>query len=352
MEPAERLAAYLDGELDEPDRLALEAELARDAELRTQLAAMRRGDAALDRIGATPLPPGAEQRLWKRLEPVLDERADERPAAATDGTAEQAAATTAGPRAGGTSGVEDELAARRRQRARRWPAVGTAAAALVGLAVVATAVLPDRDEPGDVAADSEVSTLESAEAPATEQLPGPVLRDRGRSVDGDEASQLLDEDGAAAVRPLLTGGDQAAVAAAYAAALGVAEPGADEAAPMPPAPADDAAPETDGTDDAADAPAPDTRTSDRQRTAVVPPAPLRADGEVGDAARRDVARCLAVLLADEPQSVPVTAELAVLDGEEVVALTLVTSGPDGPGSRTEAWVLERRGCEVRFFTQR
>ena len=170
MDPADRIAAYLADELDDEQRRAFEDDLARDAALRADLDAVRRADDALAAQAPTPLPAGAEERLWARLTPELEAAYQpDAPVAAP----EERTFTAAGG---------DELAARRGRRSPPWTAIGGIAAAIVAVAVVSVGIL----DPGrtDDAVDS-LATDSPDDAPMMESAPeaadeGPLLRASGR----------------------------------------------------------------------------------------------------------------------------------------------------------------------------
>lgn len=112
MDPVERLAAYLADELAPEQRRSIELELRQDPVLGSQLAAMRRADAALERLSPPAPPAGFEDRLAVVVDDLL-----------------------------GPLRADDELgvARQRRVRIRRgWAAASAATAA--GLVLVAGAV--------------------------------------------------------------------------------------------------------------------------------------------------------------------------------------------------------------------
>jgi hypothetical protein len=353
--PSERLAALLADELSPAERRALEAELARDPDLRAQLEAMRRADAALGAEARTTLPDGAQSRLLAALTPTFDEvLAPDPDAAPTDAPPTEAAPT-------------DELAARRRTATRRtWlTAVGGVAAAVAAVAVV----LPnlgglsggDDAETADVAMEAgDAETLDTeADASAGGFPDGPTVTGGDRELDEAGADELL---AAPELDAVATGGlapeDAAAIGADWAARLGATPAVAADSVPFSSEESDDtgaaegeAADDGSSTDDAATEEAPaDEAQAESDRAGSV--GGLRVGPDVDDEALADVARCLEVLLATGDVAIPVTAELVVFGGEPAVAFGLVSQDADGQVERREVWVLDRASCEVRYFGQR
>ena len=335
MDHAERLADYLAGELAADERAALEAQLARDPALRRQLEALQRADASLAELDSPAPSEGFERRTDARLERELDAIfAAETPAAAT-------AADTA------PSSTTDELAARRARRAPpRWViATSGAAAALVVVAGVGIAIsggfgIPSEDE--IATDDGAMQTLDADDAPAAERAEspeeaadGPLVVAQDRELD-DAAADGLVEDGEAL-------------------ALAFAGLDPDTAAAMRPSYLDVFALRADAPEILADEPDSLEEADDEVPTAELDTAHpfLRTSGPVTDEQLADASRCLGVLLEDSPNVIPVYAELATRDGEEVVALGLVDEDPaTGRFERRELWILSLDGCEVRHFVQR
>jgi hypothetical protein len=80
---------------------------------------------------------------------------------------------------------------------------------------------------------------------------------------------------------------------------------------------------------------------------------LRTEGVVTEDDLTDVARCLEVVLGDSPDAIPTYAELGTRDGDEVVAIGLVTRDPaTDTFARRELWLLDRTTCDVRHIVQR
>jgi hypothetical protein len=332
--PSERLAALVAGELSTDERRALEAELARDPDLRAQLEAMERADAALAAEPPAELPDGAEDRLLAALAPTLD--------------------AELGPSEGGAG--SDELAARRATRGRRrtWlTAAGGVAAAIAAVAVV----LPNLTGSGDDSADradvameagEDVASMEATDADgAGDALPdGPTVTGGDRELDVDGADALLAAPELEAVAgSALAPEDAAGLGADWATRLG---------APLAGATSDslstfEGEAETEAADDDAaeeEAPA-DAGAADRATAGVG--ALVGPDVDEDDLA--DVGRCLDTLLATGDVAIPVTAELVVFEGDPAIAFGLVSQDADGQVQRREVWVLDRATCEVRYFTQ-
>lgn len=341
MDPADRLASYLADELDPEERAAVDAELARDAALRAQLAALQRADSALGGLRSPQPPAGFDARLDARLDAELD---------AVLGPATDAAAAPAGAHppevtdepdtAGGSAATDagDELAARRQARGLpRWAvAVSGAAAALVVIAGVGVLV-------GDLfggVEDDMVTTMDApSEAPpadmevaedgddAVAAPTGPTIVATGRAVTEDGLGGLLGDPTAFGLADLgLDPASASGVRDAYLAVL-----------PFERAVAQDDAPETERAD---------------PELGPLADAELRLVGDVDDATLAEVTRCLDVVLADSPTAIPTYAELLTVDGEEVIALGLITEDPaTGAFTRRELWVVTRDGCDVRLFTQ-
>jgi hypothetical protein len=343
--PSERLAALLAGELSADETRALEAELARDPELRAQLAAMRRADAALEGEPASELPAGAEDRLLAALGPTFDEVLGGE-ASQDDPQVDPRGAAPAGP------GATDELAARRAARPtsrRTWlTAVGGVAAAVAAVAIV----LPNLtgtggDDAAEVttAAGPETETFDADDAADGEAgLPaGPTVLGGDRELDAEDADALLDGAELTALAAAGLAPDEATTLGQdWATRLG-APIAAAESAPAPDADvAEDEAAEEQAPADDSDAAGEAGRATGE---VIVGP-------DVDDAALDDVGRCLGALLVTGDVVVPVTAELVVFDDEPAVAFGLVGRDGDGEVQRREVWVLDRASCEVRYFGQR
>lgn len=329
MDTGERLAAYLSGDLDPDERTALEAELAGDPALRSHLDRIRHSDARLASLEDPPLPDGFQDRLRDRLRPELD------------------------------AVLGDELAARRARRAApRWlPAVGAAAAIAVvvagGIAVVQPGggddaaesaagtdqrVTSDAGDTDEEAADGAFDTMMAPEA-------GPRIVSRGRTVTAEDLEALgQDPDVQAGLAADTVQADPEGAAGAWAAGLGGdADLAEQEAAPQ--AEGDAGAVE----DDAAMLESETEAAGGSQRAS----APAVISGDVTDADREAVARCLPVLYeAAAAPVVPLYAELAEDDdGNPVVVYVALAPDADGAYERLEVWMVDRETCEPRLFVQ-
>jgi hypothetical protein len=331
VDTADRLAAYLAGELDADERTALEGELGRDPVLRARLGALRRADDALSALRSPEPSAGFDARLRAALDPVLIEVLEAPGSrAVADGAGSPAAA--------------DELTARRAQRERRsWvPAlvgVAAAAAVLVGGGLVVGTLQQGGGDEASVAMDA-MESLDGADedtersttleaAPATTDGPTIVVSDRDLSADDADAVLGSAELAAVIDRQLdATSGIQ--LAASWRAAL----------APGTAMTADEPAPESD---DAAGADAaPEVAAADRQV--------LGTELTAGD--EQAISRCLDELLAGGPDAIPVYVEVASFEGAPVLVVGLVTIDPaTGDYRRPEAWVLARSDCQVLRFSQ-
>lgn len=362
MEPAERLAAYLAGDLSADERQALEADLARDAQLRADLEAVRRADGALAAQPPTALPDGARDRLLAALEPTL--------------------AAELGPDRGATAAT-DQLAARRRATARRsWiTAVGGIAAAVAAVAILgpvvggltggADSAAPASEGAGEAMLESDVDGAEEDAASTLAAPVGPTLLGSDRAIDEEGAAELLTAGEVEAVVAQGLSPDEArTLGDAWAQAFVSDTADADQGALFGAERADDEAAGGDGesaeavpdadletaTDTVTDGGAAEegpTEEAEAPTSAAVPSvvADLQILGDVDAAAREDVARCLDELLDPSTLAVPVLAELVTFQGEPAVAFALVTPDADGSIARREVWVLSRENCETRYLRQ-
>ena len=342
VDASERLAALLAGELDADERIALEAELARDPELRADRDAMERADAHLAELGSPEPSAGFEQRLDDRMATVLDE---------VLGSAERQ------PRTGSSdlgSSAEGFTARRRDRASRRTQAmIGLAAAAVVlaGSGVLLTSFGGGDD--AEMADDAEMfsttddaggdtaGTEEAADAEAFD-VAGPVVVAEGRTLDDDD----LDE--------LLAGGELEVVAAQrYDEDLGRDVAGRFQAELGVHAPQDAAADQDlDHDDDGALEDAPEPESAEDDRAPVAPELLTRGGAPLPAADAADLTRCLDEVLAAEPGAIPAYAELATYQGEEALALGLVTLDPETAAfTRSELWVLDRATCQLLRFAQ-
>jgi hypothetical protein len=354
VQSADRLAAYLAGELTADERQALEADLARDTGLRADLQAMQRADAALAVEAPSALPDGARDRLLAALEPTFAEEL---------GGDASAATATASP------GI-DELAARRRAVDRRsWvTALGGIAAALVAVAIIGPVLsgTGGDDEGGVATTAADDGQLESAPAESSDEgvsqfaAPvGPTLLGSERTIDTDGAQQLLEAGELdAVIAQGLSPDDARGLGASWAAAFGSAPGATDDALAGDRLLGEEAEDTSAGAGEAADDAETPELEQDRATTSTLPEAALEfgvADlqtlGDVDEQARADVARCLATLTAGGPVLIPALAELVTFAGEPAVAFALIGLAPDDTVTRREVWILEREGCEVRYLRQ-
>ncbi|MEX2504978.1 MAG: hypothetical protein WD378_09010 [Egicoccus sp.] len=203
MDAAERIADYLSDDLAPDEREAFEAELARDAALRAQLDAVRRGDVALASIAPTALPDGFAERLRASLDAELAEVLAPTPTEERD------------PRVAAQAelGQRDDLAARRAARAvPRWVGglAGAAAAALVVVAGIAglngLGSGADQEAPESAtgeAFDADGGSMEIQEAPAEESLEAETegteeVEEEAAEDDAGESADTMGDEGAAA----------------------------------------------------------------------------------------------------------------------------------------------------------
>lgn len=308
MHPADRLTSYLDGELDAAAAAAVQRDLARDPALRELLAHLQTADAAL--TGITPAQPsdGFEARLAARLDAVLDQE-------------------ITGP----VEAVDDALSRRRRPRG---GLLAAAAAGLIGLAVVGSAISGQLHAGGD---DEGAAMLADGAQPEADRAedPGPAGEAGESAVEeaANDAPLVVDEarrlDEAlladiATSGPLGRVGGQALpaaegreLAAAFQAALGLGAPvGMTQ---------DDG-----GQDELAG----------------------RDGGALSDEQRDLLRRCLTQILDSDPDAIPVHVEFGHRDDGAALAVGLVTLDPGtGAYTRVETWLMDADTCQVVQFTQ-
>jgi hypothetical protein len=338
---AERLAAYLAGELDADETVALEAMLAREPGARTQLEAMRRADTALDSLAPTELPEGFERRLRAAVDTELAVQLGTTP---QEGTAH-------GHDADGPAAVPDQLADRRSRRSRSWlPAFAGAAAAIVVLGGVVIGV-GGLGGAGDDAATDSMMTLEADDTDAgtaddevaAEALPGPgdvpTLVAGDRELDDDLADELLESIELLAVtEQQLEPPAGRSLAASWRDALHLALPGGSDAGAQDP-------PEA-ATDGDAEGPVEERSLEPSGLVRLLTDGPLTAEDGAA------ISRCLDEVLAGGDDAIPAYVELASYEGGPAVVLGLVTFDPaTGAFSRPEVWILDREDCQVRRFSQ-
>jgi len=331
LEPTERMAAYIAGELDADERDALEADLARDPGLRGQLAAMRRADEALTRLRSPSPSEGFEDRLAAVVGTELEHRL---------GCAEEH----------DQPAVADELAAHRQRRARVWaPRLAGAAAAVLVLTAVVVAVRPPGDDDALDLAEAPEAT-EAPDAPEADADDGAAMAPtEERTEAGSEAApeqdaapeammdvaetgpvvvvgdRELDEDtlGRVAAEPVL--------AELAARGLGTDE-GAEEAQRWRRALQVSAAPF-----DTADEPGEDE--------AAVPS--VRTVGPVSERDLEEVGRCLEALDPVLGTVIPAYVEVAELQGRRAIAYGVVAEDPATGGfTGVEVWLVDPEGCSV------
>ena len=360
MDPVDRLAAYVAGDLDADEHAALEAELARDPVLRGQLDALLRADEALTEVRSPEASPGFEARLHQALDAVLEDEL--------------------GP------AVVDELASRREARSKRgwagqglgWPRLLVGGAAAAAILVVGGLVLGTGGPFGsDEAAEDHMAAMDSDDAgePGIESFASPygdapTIVAAGRQLDDADLDALRDSDQLALRELGLDGAAGQELAATFQAALGSADaagsegiPGSDDggmdaADAGQESAADDA--DEDAAGDAGDADedaAGDAEIAEEgdgeQRQRALPE--LRtADGTLVSVADREViARCLDELLSGGRDAIPVYVELATYQDADAVVFGLVTPDPATEAyTRSEMWVLDAATCQVLRFSQR
>jgi negative regulator of sigma E activity len=346
----ERLAAFLDGELDADEAAAVEAALAGDPRLRAELAAMRRADEALGSLPATELPSGFEARLRSRLDAELADLL---------GTSERAATAGAGAEAPSVAAGTDELAARRARRSRSWvPAFAGAAAAVAVIAgtMVGIGVLGSGGDDASTADSDTAMTMEAFDGDETASddageafLPGPgeapTLVATGEDLDEAGADDLLDAIELQAVAA--QGFDEElgrGVGIGWREAL--ARFVSASTATVPELESDDA-----DTPDSEDAPAEDTADAGPSARAA-DGVRFLADGPVDDDALAAAERCLDEVLAADADAIPAYLAVVTYEGDPAVVVGLVTLDPaSGAYTRAEVWVLDRADCQVRRFAQ-
>lgn len=325
MDTGERLAAYLSGDLDTDERTALEADLAGDPALRAHLERIRAADTALADLPDVDLPEGFSARLRERVAPEVD------------------------------AVVGDELAARRARRGTPpWlPALGAAAALAVVVAGGVTlsggmggsddsaATSADEEGARTMAGDGEAADTmiqdDSAATESAEQITGPIVADRGRTLDLEALQQLAtDPDVQASLESGAVQQDPPSSASAYNEALGDSGEAADQDTP--------AAQETQLESEPASAPSPE---------ADAPVANLMRRDGVSDEDLDAVARCLSVLSEGAAAPVvPLYVELATdEEGDDVIVYVALAQDADAEYRRVEIWMVARDDCELRQFVQ-
>jgi hypothetical protein len=377
VDAAERLAAYLAGELDADEHAAVEAALARDPVLRAELDHLQRADAALAALASPTPSDGFETRLRAALAAELTQQLGRAPDPVS-GSAAATATDVATPTSPAERIAADELAAARARRearassARGWrwlPVFGGVAASLLLIAVAINVVGPlggddsdtieatsgdadlldamddegamddaDGAEPSEGLPAEEDATGEAAAGQA-EHAPlagaavlaaGPEVVVRGRDLDVTGAQRLLDV--APAEDLAATGLDAEAgeaLADRWAAELGATTTGGQEAASDD---ADEGAPQDLPTD------------------AGEPLAGLRPADRAG------VGRCLTQVLATarvhQGPAIPAYVELLTVADEPAVAIVLVSADASGRFTVPQVRVVAADDCRVLATAER
>lgn len=303
MDTGERLAAYLADELGVEDRAELEAQLARDPQLRARLDAIARSDGVLASLPDVDPPPGFRARLDERLDREL----------------------AAG--AGSGAVVGDALAARRARRSRALRPLLTAAAVAAVVAAVGVSAGALLRGAGDDAGPTTAAAPEAefgAAADAGGPSISPVVTDN--DYDDQELARLaVGVDVSAIVPPGLT---------------------AEEAQPLadllqgqllggPAVAAQESRASGAGGGDELDAAA---RAGSADAGAVAEDVPAHE-------------RCLPQLLDDAPDPlVPVHVELARYRGESAVIYVFASPDPEtGTYQRIEVWAVARADCHILSY---
>lgn len=304
-EADERLGAWLDGELSDAQARAIATEIDADPELAARLEAIREVRERLAGSHATEVPDGFTARVQQA---VADQSAS-----AED--TPHAPPAPAKPQQGDPGAETASLADARQRRRRRWAAVGSAAAALIAVAVL-TPLVGDLTSPGadDVflsGEDAQSGGMEdSAEAP--EALEAEEAEESGEIADSDrESLDAADGDS----------GDERVEASGAGSVPRVVDE--QRAFDTPGALRDHAADQTEAIDELLGVPAHEAddlaeRTSDALR---------RAD-PFDDGT--DPAACLSrVTRQVEGPAVVARVERLTLDGQAVTAHWVVSGSPDG-----------------------
>jgi negative regulator of sigma E activity len=352
---AQRLAAYLAGELDADEAAALDAALAREPRVRAQLDGMRRADEALRDLPATELPAGFEGRLRAAVDAELATVLRPHEASRTDlATSDRDARSWS-----------DRLAARRARRSRSWvPAFAGAAAAVAVLGGVAIGVGVLGGGGDDAASDTAMMfDAEDADTDGSEEVgglaepgpgEGPTLLAADRDLDDDLADELLAGVELQAVTDRgLAASEGRSLGSSWREAIGQLAPAGDDAERAGDASLAEHAEE--GDEAAEDAPLLETE----EDPGLAPPGltsqtPVRvfADVPLLDEDLAVVDRCLAEVLEGSTDAIPAYLELGNYQGQPAVVLGLVTFDPATDAyTRPEVWVVAREDCQVLRFSQ-
>jgi hypothetical protein len=297
------LAAYLSGDLEPDEHAQIAAQLAGDAELRARTDRIAQADRMLAGLGDVELPEGFSQRLRDGLQPELD------------------------------AILGDELAARRARRTPppRWVTAGAAAAiaVVVGVGAILTGLGPGGQDAATITEDGAMGTTMGLGGESV--LPPPEIVALGRTLTEDDLRALAQRDQFSVVSGL---------------SAGDADELADHSQGQIQEYADAEAPPAVAGENSADSGESGT-TAGGMAPGV---SPLRSASGVD---LSPVSACLPTVTesADAPL-VPLYAELAEFDGEDVVVFVLLAPrGDSGEMSRVEVWVLTVDGCQTRYFTQ-
>lgn len=361
MEPTDRLAAYLAGELTTDEQRLLEAELARDSDLRGTLDAMRRADDALPQIEPVVPPDGFEDRTFAiidaELSRILSSSPSRSEAATPDSDTIRRRATTRVP-------IDTPII--RPSRFRTWApafagmAAGIAALAGIGLAlinlppsddlvVMAGDIESHVDSQADPHADDARALTESLSAPEIASLSdghfgGPLLVAIDRTVDDSDVIDLLTRVELMDVAARAQFTTDAATTAERWRQVVLDEVGGDVHALDSPT---ESAPPTAGDGARSPSSAPDAET--------VEPGPLRITSATTAAFAPDdlatIERCVSALGDESEPAIPAYVELATdVAGRPVLVMGLVLLDVEqDPLSgmtpvRREIRVLERDNC--------
>jgi anti-sigma factor RsiW len=335
VDPADRLAAYLAGELDAAEHAAVAAALARDPALRADLAALERADGAMAALRSPQPPDGFEQRLEQAVARELGA------VLGTPGPARGSGHTSSRrtvPRGAGAA-----------RRHRLLPALGGVAASLVvllaGIGIVGSLVGEDGDD-GDQLA----GATEADDVTTTTDGEGPTVVALDRTLAPEDVDALLDAPALTALASSEPGrADGEALARRWAEQLH-ADYGTSALGPRAPGdvPAADDADASVGAE-AADGgrPADDAGGAEpiEEATDDAGPADEQEDGPPDVEAA--VGACLGRLLGPDDPAIPAYVELLTYRGRPAIAYGLVV--PDPPSGRytaREVWVLDRADCAV------
>ena len=330
MDDDELLGAWLDADLDDDEAARVRDRLERDPGF------ARRADRVAEQLrdlrgaGRVTVPDGFADRLLARLrEPSDETTAPDEPA---DGQRpDRPRHTSARPtRPATTASVPPP-----RRRGPSWSRVGAVALAVVvlaggaaGVVTVLSGGLGGNDSAGETAAMDTDAVSEAGSEMAAEAAPDvPVLVDDGFTVATDEQRETQEQAAGAGED---SGTADAEPAAPEAEALAAVEERLRERLLQAPE-----AQELLGT------PGPQAAELAATTASRVREAPAFDGGARPDA-------CLPQL-TDDDTAVTARVEALQLDGEPLLAYTLVRSDADGPLDTVEAWLVDPSTCDVRRF---